>query len=249
MFVSNIFANAGGWNTIGNDQGDISSLGDIFSISHQDLDHILENFSSQDLLIVIESHNSTQEERDILLHLAHKAKSRSSKVGLIAISTETDFETNFDWDHQVCLQVEHFDLLSRVPCFAQFSLKLVLNAISTGAHVIRGMLFRNRMINVGINNHKLFLRAIGIVKDIAGTTIEHARNCVLRAIYQEDHISEEIEKSSIRSHVENASVPKVVPIALLLAFQPGMSVAEANGAINSEPIVRNILQKCIQQES
>jgi hypothetical protein len=46
----------------------------------------------------------------------------------------------------------------------ELAAKLVLNAITTGAHVKRGVIYMNRMVNVGITNQKLFHRAVKIVQ-------------------------------------------------------------------------------------
>lgn len=64
--------------------------------------------------------------------------------------------------------------------------KLLLNAITVTAHVRRGTIFRNRMVNVMMTNAKLFHRAVGIVADTAGCPRETAVIAVLRAIYHRD---------------------------------------------------------------
>ena len=93
-------------------------------------------------------------------------------------------------------------------------LKLALNAITTGAHIARGVVIRNIMVNMVrgvrsnageqrrlyavlltlhhspppqmLTNHKLYLRACRIVEKIAGATSGEAERAVLRAIYNED---------------------------------------------------------------
>lgn len=41
------------------------------------------------------------------------------------------------------------------PLFAGFALKLVLNAISTGANILKGKVFKNAMINLTVANDKV----------------------------------------------------------------------------------------------
>ena len=41
------------------------------------------------------------------------------------------------------------------PLFAGFALKLILNAISTGANIMKGKVFRNTMINLTVANDKV----------------------------------------------------------------------------------------------
>ena len=62
-------------------------------------------------------------------------------------------------------------------------MKLVLNAITTGAHIRTGTIFRNRMINVSITNAKLFHRAVRICTDVSGVDEGVATTCILRAIH------------------------------------------------------------------
>ncbi len=65
-----------------------------------------------------------------------------------------------------------FDGELRVPCAAEepaveLASKWVFNAVSTCAHVIKGAVFGNRMVNLGVSNQKLFYRAVTIVQDVA----------------------------------------------------------------------------------
>ena len=49
-------------------------------------------------------------------------------------------------------------------CFAETVLKLAMNTISTGAHVMKGKVYQNIMIDVRVSNIKLFYRAVDIIK-------------------------------------------------------------------------------------
>jgi N-acetylmuramic acid 6-phosphate (MurNAc-6-P) etherase len=90
-------------------------------------------------------------------------------------------------------QVVAFDALgaetaAAPSCLAELCLKLVLNATTMGAHVRKGMIYRNRMINLMLTNAKLFHRAVGIVADTCGAPAEVATRSVLRAIYHSDDV-------------------------------------------------------------
>lgn len=41
----------------------------------------------------------------------------------------------------------------------ELSTKLVLNAVSTGAHVLKGKIYQNHMIDLQVTNTKLYRRA------------------------------------------------------------------------------------------
>ncbi len=51
-------------------------------------------------------------------------------------------------------------------------MKLLLNAVSTTAHVQKGVVFRNRMVNLRISNVKLFHRAVGLAAQLSGRPLE-----------------------------------------------------------------------------
>ena len=139
------------------------------------------------------------------------------------------------------------------PWAASLALKLALNALSTGAHVLgRGVVLGNRMGNMMLTNHKLYLRAVGIVGEVAGVARRAAAGSVLRAVYGWDAreaveaaLAEDAEGTGASSleHVARAAVvERVIPTALLLAVADregrGLTVAAARGALASEPRVR-----------
>jgi hypothetical protein len=70
----------------------------------------------------------------------------------------------------------------------ELALKLTLNAITVGAHIRKGTIYRNRMINVMMTNAKLFFRAIGIVADVTSAGSEIAARSILRSIYHRDDV-------------------------------------------------------------
>ena len=80
--------------------------------------------------------------------------------------------------------------LPPAPSYAgELAMKLLLNATTVGAHVRKGTIYTNRMINLMLTNAKLFHRAIGIVGDVTGALHEGAARAVLRAIYAKDDVA------------------------------------------------------------
>ncbi|KAF0975178.1 hypothetical protein FDP41_005931 [Naegleria fowleri] len=125
-------------------------------------------------------------------------------------------------DHSLTKKKTHsivvpLQTLSPVPYlygYAELSLKLMLNAITTGSHVQKGMTFGNRMINLKVSNNKLYYRAINIVCNIMQVSEQVAEECVLRAIYNDTTPDSHL----VSHHISKAmTVSKVVPVALLLA--------------------------------
>jgi len=108
------------------------------------------------------------------------------------------------------------------------------------------------MGNMMLTNHKLYLRAVGIVAEVAGVTRAAAAGSVLRAVYGWDEredvaraLAEEEEGKGVASlkHVAQAAVvERVIPTALLLAVGDRedrvLTVAAARRALCVEPRVR-----------
>lgn len=46
----------------------------------------------------------------------------------------------------------------------ELSTKLLLNAVSTGAHVLKGKVYQNHMIDVQVTNSKLYCRATRLLQ-------------------------------------------------------------------------------------
>lgn len=125
-------------------------------------------------------------------------------------------------------------------CLQEFVLKLCLNAISTGSHVLYGKTYENIMIDVKVSNIKLYWRAVEILKRLTEHGPEECETYLLRSIYSDAVVAEtEIEK-----HVENATSQElVVPKALVMAITK-CSFKEATQLLaESQNSVRNCIFK------
>jgi hypothetical protein len=146
---------------------------------------------------------------------------------------------------------------------AEIAMKLVLNAVTTGAHIKRGVIFSNKMINVGITNQKLFHRAVGIVQAVSGATMSDSLRGVLRAIYHRDFCPSEVGPDydafiakAASEHVQAAALQSdLVPVAILLASAtvalPPAEIKEqqAIAFLKSEPILRRAIAAAIKGAS
>ena len=107
-------------------------------------------------------------------------------------SRETkDIEDQQGGEIDIELPEENFDLLEGVCSLAEFGLKLILNSLTTIGFLLHGKVFGNYMIDLRVSNHKLFYRAIRIVKMIVDLiapnkhcTEVQARKCLLQSIYE-----------------------------------------------------------------
>jgi N-acetylmuramic acid 6-phosphate (MurNAc-6-P) etherase len=112
---------------------------------------------------------------------------------------------------------------------AELALKLAVNAVSTLAHVKKGCVFGNRMVNLRVTNRKLYFRAASLVASLTGASLEDATRCLQRSIHGLDDPPPEIRDADASFHVSVAS-PKdlVVPTAIILAAsRTGTTLAEA----------------------
>ncbi|XP_031567899.1 glucokinase regulatory protein-like [Actinia tenebrosa] len=243
----------GGFEYLKNRDGVLEFKGSKLKISlHEFANTVLPSVSENDTVIAICSSPKYLKQADELLR---QVSLKGAK--LIGITSKTDgpsdgadFEECFDVSIRIhdgkckanangCF-VESSQVLEDVfkECLEELSLKWLLNAISTGAHVLHGKVLKGYMIDLKVSNDKLFYRAAGIVSNITGVTKQEAMNALLKAIYRKDVIPEEIRKVATSSHVfEGERQDKVVPLAVLLA----------TGKFNVESGLKTLQEKKVSQ--
>lgn len=181
----------GGWNTLRNSEGNLSSEGRLFHLSSNDFEtEIIPCLTSNDLTIFPFITQSSIPIDHPLLRLALKSKKSGAKTALILIGEHLNNPAYENFDSTLKIILGKSSLIPNTPILAEFSAKLVFNAITTGACVQKGRVFCNTMINLGISNNKLFFRSIGIISRLIGVTEEVARIALLKSIYETDTLSE-----------------------------------------------------------
>lgn len=133
--------------------------------------------------------------------------------------------------------------------YSELALKLCLNAITTGAHVARGTIYGNRMVNVMCTNQKLFHRAVGIIADVSKTDRKLAEISLVRAVYGYDADAEEMRACMADWRVRHAGTIVVSRgngagaggaaqgrLAHLLATSTGEHVAAASSQLGLVPV-------------
>ena len=102
-------------------------------------------------------------------------------------------------------------------CLLEISVKWILNAISTGAHVFKGKVLGSFMIDLKVSNSKLFNRAVSIVSKFAMVSHERSYRALLQSIYRTDIVKGALSQQ-VSKHVAIATVmDQVVPVAILVA--------------------------------
>ena len=123
-----------------------------------------------------------------------------------------------------------------------YSVKLILNMLTTGAHVLAGKVYGNRMVDLQISNTKLFARACRIVAHIAGVEQSRARRALVAAILNQDEPGSELLELGDEEFVRQAlRRERVVPLAVLIA-DGRVSLARARQVLEERPVLRQALQ-------
>lgn len=122
-------------------------------------------------------------------------------------------------------------------CVTELAVKCALNAISTGAHILKGKVYENYMVDLRLSNSKLLERGIGIVERLAKCSKENAEDAVMRSIYRKDDIPSLVD-TPVSSIIEIAgNTERVVPTAIILACKK-CKVSEALALQERQPVIR-----------
>jgi len=221
----------GGYNTLDNKEGELLLDGSRkLCISLEDFQsNVLPELTLHDTVVFICSDSKEIEKIRVVINLmdekgAHAIGIISEKeVALSTLFTEclvpvitsnlSGQKNLFEEFHS--MSVLFADFLKE--CFVEISVKWILNAVSTGAHVLKGKVFRNFMIDVKVGNNKLFHRAVSIVSTVAKIDKVGAKLAVLQAIYRVD-IIDDVLCRQVSEHVAYGTVmDQVVPVAVLVA--------------------------------
>uniref|UniRef100_A0A667WTB5 Glucokinase (hexokinase 4) regulator n=1 Tax=Myripristis murdjan TaxID=586833 RepID=A0A667WTB5_9TELE len=151
--------------------------GPEFCISHEDFVHlVLPSLTDQDTILLIYTHTGGTK-----VH----THTHTSSVTFDAVKTRP-----------LCLCVsQQWEL----------STKLVLNAVSTGAHVLKGKIYQNHMIDVQVTNSKLYRRATRLLQRLSGHPEAQCEDALLKAVYRVDELTPAIASSDLSVHTHTAS--------------------------------------------
>jgi hypothetical protein len=89
-----------------------------------------------------------------------------------------------------------------------------------------------------------------MVADICGISLEQGTQCLLRAIYETDRLDETVLSAPVSAHHGVGFLrKKVVPLAVLLGTGKFSTVAEAQAALDKEPVIRSLIQRVLSPHS
>lgn len=235
-----------GYSTLNNREGELMlTESKKLCISLEDFQsNFLPELTLHDTVVFILPDNKVFQEVTQLIHLI---KEKGTQLIGIIFQKESELSNLFkscihvEGNHSSgCLNEEGSstpilltDFLNQ--CLQEISIKWILNAISTGAHVLKGKVLRGLMIDVKVSNNKLFHRAISIVSTFARVDQKCALHAVLKAIYRRDSI-DDVLNLQISEHVARGTVmDQVVPVAVLIATDK-FSIASAVEALRTSTV-------------
>ncbi|XP_039649546.1 glucokinase regulatory protein isoform X2 [Perca fluviatilis] len=212
---------SGGYRELNNNEG---PLGPDFCIAHEDFLHLVLPFlNDQDIVLLIYTHSDDVSE---VAKLARRVREKTSNL------------------HAVYHRVDG-DTAAAVQQQWELSTKLLLNTVSTGAHVLKGKIYQNYMIDVQVTNSKLYCRATRLLQKLSGCPESQCEEALLKTIYRVDKLTADITSSDIATHTLTArNRTKVVPLALVCLLT-GCSLMEAETHLEQQPIVREAVEACL----
>uniref|UniRef100_A0A674II72 Glucokinase regulator n=1 Tax=Terrapene triunguis TaxID=2587831 RepID=A0A674II72_9SAUR len=127
----------------------------------------------------------------------------------------------------------------------ELSTKWILNTVSTGAHVLKGKILHNYMVDLRISNSKLFWRAVSILQRFTGHSQARCLEGLLQTIYDPEVLSDDIRNAELSKHIAIATEKnKVVPTALLCLLR-NCSVQEAQLRLDTSPSIRAAIESSL----
>ncbi|XP_056623742.1 glucokinase regulatory protein isoform X2 [Triplophysa dalaica] len=237
-----------GFKEMRNKEGDLSSMGPEFVIGHQDfVDTILPVLNQNDMIVFL---FTVKDDLHEMTALVNQVKRKTRNLHAVAHDLETlnipkrmcdMFETvlkmtwSFSSDDEIAEMKQKWEL----------STKCCLNVLSTGAHVLKGKVYMNFMIDLRVTNSKLYRRAINILQRFSGRSKPECESALLRAIYSTDDVSEEMTSADVRTHTQLANrSDRVVPTALVMIHR-GCSLTEAKHHLDSHAVIRDAVMSCV----
>ena len=228
-----------GWPSLVGHMPDFASRGTHYQFSFDDFRaQKMGSLSSNDLVVFLGDFQQRAQ-------LMKEVSAEGAQTATISWSKQTQPASSGSVP-AVYLPIPLHDVLGWGP--TQLGIKLVINALTTGAHILAGKVYGNRMVDLRISNNKLFFRTVGIISDLIAVDEEKATDALLRSIFETDTLANDHRQAAISACIERAkSVDKVVPKALLLATGR-FSLAEATAALQRDPIVRTAIGHYVQNQ-
>lgn len=234
-----------GWELLGFTTANMRARGKAYEIGHDHFEQaILPDISKGDLVIGV----AIQTVGENTARLLAEAARLKADTALLLVTTDRPVAADLPdgLRHRCVLDIASTGPIPSFQNEAELTLKLALNAISSGGHVLSGKVYNNVMIDLRISNAKLYDRAIGLVAALAEVSPERARSALHHAIFKKLQTNEEIEDTPVTACVQRAiKREKVVPLSILLATDR-FTFEQAEERLAVEPRVRRIIEEVLE---
>ncbi|XP_071837823.1 glucokinase regulatory protein-like isoform X2 [Apostichopus japonicus] len=243
----------GGFSSWGNKEGDLGNSQNDISIEAF-TKHNLLHLTANDTVILVGS-SSVKEDDAELFNVWREVKKTAATTVCLATNQSNSQVIDEGVNLQINLQIHWAQLKKYMAEFPaslqqqikdnlmQISTKQTLNMISTGAHILKGKVYHNYMIDLKLSNNKLFYRGISIIVKLLGVSEDKARNAILRSMYRMDNLTTDQTEAQISQHILNASnIPKVLPVTILLLGIKGCTIERALQTLTEYPAIRTAFQ-------
>ncbi|KAM8954206.1 glucokinase regulatory protein [Pelodytes ibericus] len=240
----------GGYQTLENKQGDLTAMGPEFAISHEDfIKSVFPSLAETDTILLV---FTLDDELSEVEKLVAQVKEKTSNVYAISHATAGQYLPNSTKKiiPNIIGVTWPILFLEYEGAFIQkfqreLSTKWILNTVTTGAHVLKGKVFRNFMVDFKIGNSKLFQRAVSVLQRVSGHSKQRCTETLLQTIYGEQGLSEQIRNAAISKHVEEAaSKEKVLPKAMISLLR-NCPIQESHMRLDSSSSVRAAIESSL----
>ncbi|XP_068135923.1 glucokinase regulatory protein [Hyperolius riggenbachi] len=240
----------GGYRTLENKEGDLSSLGAAFAISHEDfVKNVLPSVSEVDTVLFLFTQDDEVSEVEKMVEMV---KEKTSNIHAISHATAGQYLP--DSTKKIIPNIMSITwpilFLEYEGAFIQkfqreLSSKWILNTVTSGAHVLKGRIYRNFPVDFRISNTKHFHRAVSTLQRLTGHSLTRCTEVLLQSIHGEQILSEQTKNTEISKHVEVAlSKDKVLPVAIVSLLR-NCSIQEAHSRLDSSETIRAAIELSI----
>ncbi|XP_056410083.1 glucokinase regulatory protein [Hyla sarda] len=241
----------GGYQTLENQEGELTPQGPEFAISHEDfVKSVLPSVSETDTIIFLFTLDDEVTEVEKLVELV---KEKTSNIHAICHATAGQYLLNstkkvipnpiiITWP---ILFLEYEGAFIQQTFQRELSSKWILDTVTSGAHVLKGKIYRNFIVDFKICNSKHFQRAASVLQRLSGHPQCRCIETLLQSIYGEQTLSEQIRNAETAQHIRAAaSRDKVLPAAIVSLLR-NCSVVEARARLESLESARAAIESSL----
>ncbi|CAG2257794.1 unnamed protein product [Mytilus edulis] len=230
-----------GYKLLNNQEGDLSPMGKYYRISIEEFQSdVLPSLKESDLVILLMKDESCA--------VADILSNSTCKKACICFNSEEKIQQ----DRLDCIvSVDLYSLTTEplgdqhykswAQLYKELSTKWILNAVTTGAHILKGKVYQNIMVDLKVSNNKLFFRAVGIIQNFSNLSKDVCQEYLLKSIYMTDDLSEDLKSLQVKDYIVKAtSMEKVVPTALVAAILK-CKIDDARKLLSQHHVIRTAI--------